>query len=65
MFEIVTNYDGKENTIKVQYGYRVDDKNEAIFKLTCNESKMYVIFNIDRSGNNVSWSWNRASGNGI
>ena len=68
-FEIVTSYNDNENVIEVQYGYcyknASDDVAMAIFKLTCNESKMYVIFNIDRSGNNVSWSWNRASGNGI
>ena len=69
-FDIITNYNSQVNTINVQYGYKdLDGDNDLIiFKLTCNESKMYVIFNITYTASNnianVKWTWNRASGKG-
>ena len=66
-FDIITNYNSQVNTINVQYGYKdLDGDNDLIiFKLTCNESKMYVIFNITHTNGNVKWTWNRASGRGV
>ena len=70
-FDIITNYNSQVNTINVQYGYKdLDGDNDLIiFKLTCNENKMYVIFNITYTASNnvanVKWTWNRASGKGI
>ena len=66
-FDIVTSYDSKENTVKVQYGYQDvgDDSGLAIFKLTSGESKMYVIFNMTNTDSKVTWTWNRASGKGV
>lgn len=66
-FDIVTSYDSKENTVKVQYGYQDvgDDSGLAIFKLTSGESKMYVIFNMTSTDSKVTWTWNRASGKGV
>ena len=66
-FDLITNYNSKVNTINVQYGYKDIDGDDdlIVFKLTCNESKMYVIFNITHTNGNVKWTWNRASGKGV
>jgi hypothetical protein len=69
-FKIITEYNSNKNIINVQYGYKYVGEGEnrvgqIIFELTCNESKMYVVFNITNEGNKVYWEWNTASGKGV